>query len=230
MITKVVMYMLTIYDLQNTEFYAKNLLCNRKGACPEGFHKDYQFHCAQDKIRLIQPETYAPIENYFSSVSEETYQTRPRRHHTNMLLWMRKSSIKYFCNQKVINLQPGGLIFVPKGTVYTCTGSRRNEDIMFAEFDLFSLNGEELQLGQEPVLLFKKCPEDVMQLFEELYNAFAGFEAKTTMYCNTVLYRLLLSIAAAKSSFPKDKIESSIFQCTAYLRRHYCEPIDLQKL
>lgn len=219
------MKFMSIFDLPNVEFYATHCLCLYKHSATD-FHSAYQFGCAKANIAKIQPLSYIPTNETFDG---NVYKFRERKHHTNMLLWLKKNWLQCTFDHQTLSVPTNGLLLVPKNSIYKAT-EPKSTNYIFAEFDLFDTNGEEIFLGKHPTLLFESCPELLQQYFNNLYNAFAGIEAKSAMYCNTILYQLILNIAAEKSITPKAKTEQSILQVIAYLRRHYFETVSIKEL
>ena len=216
---------LSIFDLPYVEFYATHVLCIHKHILTD-YHSTYQYNSALTSIQKIQPLFYTTTKPIFEN---GLYKNKNRTHYTNLLLWAKQSWLQYSFNQQTITVPSGGVVLVPKGAVYDITEPRLTSYI-FTEFNLFEIGGEEISLGRHPTLLFERCPETVAQKFDALYNAFAGIEAKSAMHCNSILYQLLLNISDETRVTPQAKVEESILQVIAYLRRHYCETVSIKEL
>lgn len=216
----------TIFNLLKQEFFARHLICMQRGMWAE--FSAFPPGLAMRRARQSQP-TAASFPTEAERVENGQLCVKNKQRFTNLLLLVKRQSVLYNFGAKSLTVPAGGLALVPKGASYSCT-ELQGVGYLFAEFDLFCENGEELCFGTEPVLLFQSCPESIAQEFEQLYRAFAGESFKSAMYCNTLLYRILIQIANEGGRIKQNRAEQAVNLCMDYLKRHCCEPVETEQL
>ncbi len=219
----------TIYNLSQLEFFTRHLICMQKGHVAEfsGTGVEFLGRAVRRARQTQRVPAGSPAEH--GQTENGQYCVKNKKRFTNLLLLVKQQSVVYSFGQQTLTVPAGGLAFVPKGASYNCT-EPQGTGYLFAEFDLFCENGEELQIGTFPVLLFKQCPENITQALNELYTAFAGEEFKTNMYCNILLYRILLYISGETGAVKANRAEQAVSLCKAYLKRHCCESVSTAQL
>lgn len=220
---------ITFNDLNYTEFFVRHLACRKKGfvgeLCPSEM---------PGRTALCASKTFSSPENKREKLPNGAYCVHNKKRNTNLLLYVNSQSVLYGFDGKNVEVPAGGLAFVPKGVTYDCT-ELPNTGYLFLEFDLFEANGEELQLGTEPVLISANCLNSLKDRFIKLYRLFAGEEFAGAMYCNIELYRMLLEVAELSQTLKSQesavvRVKQAVQQCVEYLERHCYEAVEFEQL
>ena len=143
----------------------------------------------------------------------------------NGFLLMLRGNGRFAFDDKEINLLPGGLIYLPKGSRHRVTAKERSLDYYRISFTLRdNISGEEIIFSEKPFLLSEQVSKFIIELCEQMRRQTmiedSGFSRLSR------LSELLDFCTKLETTSKKSKIGAAI----DYINLHYTEEISISEL
>ena len=172
--------------------------------------------CKQDfTLKFLDCATLpqSPTNPVFSCISQPKKQ--------DMLLYLNDSSTQYITkDKKVIETEPGNLVYVPTGSEYVvkCTDAKQNGSTFQVYFHLFDEQGDPVRFSNE-IVVFKPKSEKIVNLFNHLtYISIDPYVFPSEQ--KSILYNILTIIGKESLSTNPPTI---ISKGVEYIHAHYQE-------
>lgn len=149
----------------------------------------------------------------------------------NGFLYMLDGECLYSFNGETINIYPGMLIYLPKGSRHTYTALTKNIKYIRIDFRMLDVNSsEEIILTKYPYVIYDRSPLYVNSLIRQLTDIFMSHAYCTELKSKAVLYNILSHICSDINNNTCSVHDSKIINATNYIENNLTKDISSEFL